>query len=98
MIARPGDQCWQRGDNADPVNHKHGRADPSNAVQSHEELYTPAQRSETGCAPGRTASVNIIISIKTCKHAFDTCTFLKIIFQLNFKNAVYFYLSVSDDN
>jgi len=43
-MTRTGDQCWQSGDNADPVNRTHGRADPSNAVPSHEELYTPAQR------------------------------------------------------
>jgi len=42
MIARPGDQCWQNGDNANLVDQTHGRADPSTAVLSHEELYTPA--------------------------------------------------------
>jgi len=31
---RPGDQCWQSGDKADPLNQTHGRADPSNTVQS----------------------------------------------------------------
>jgi len=38
MMARPSDQCWQSGDNADPVNRTHGRTDPSNAVQSLKEL------------------------------------------------------------
>jgi len=53
-MARPGDQCCQSADNADPVNRTHGQADPSNLGQSHEELYMPAQQS--GCAPGRAAS------------------------------------------
>jgi len=43
--------------NADTVNRTHGRTDPSNAVQSHEELYTLALRSENGCAPERAPSV-----------------------------------------
>jgi len=60
-MARPRDQCWPSGDNADQVNETHGRANPSNAVQSHEELHTSAQRSYIGCATGRAASV-------VCKH------------------------------
>jgi len=40
------------------VKRTQGRADPSNAVQYHEELNTTAQRSWTGCAPGRAASVD----------------------------------------
>jgi len=55
---RPGDRCWQSGDDADPANQTHGRADPSNLVQSNAELYTSARQSGTGCAPERATSVN----------------------------------------
>jgi len=47
MAARPGDRCWQSGDDALPANQTHGRADPSNVVQCHAELYIP-QRGNLG--------------------------------------------------
>jgi len=49
MLARPGDQCWQSGDNdQDPVNRTHAdeRTQVMRCMQSDEELYRPtsAQR------------------------------------------------------
>jgi hypothetical protein len=58
MMAPSDDQCWQSGGYADLVDRTHGRVDPSTVVQSHEELFTPARRSYTGCAPGCAANVN----------------------------------------
>ena len=58
MAARPDEQCWQSGDYVDPADQTHERAVPNNAAQSHEKLFTPTQRSYTGCAPGRAANVD----------------------------------------
>jgi len=58
MAARPSDRCWQSGDDADPANQTHGRADPSNVVQFHAELNTLARQPGNGCVPGTAASVN----------------------------------------
>jgi len=44
MATRPGDRCWQSGDDADPANQTHGRVDPINVVQSQAELHTSAAR------------------------------------------------------